>query len=69
MDEEPAVSLPLILRHRHDTRDVVFLLTELLFREIAHQVTSLFIIDGQSVEEEWLHIVVERFMVQKEFCQ
>ena len=66
MDEETAISLTLVLWHGHDARDVVLLLTEFFLREVANEVTSLFVIDSEYVEEERLDVVVECFVVKKE---
>ena len=44
IDEKSSISLPLIVRHGHDTADVVLLGAVLLLREVAHQVTPLGIV-------------------------
>lgn len=69
MDKEPSVSLALVLRHGHDARDVVFLLTEFLFGEVADEVAALAVVDGERVEEERLHVVVERLVIEEKFGQ
>ena len=69
MNEKATVSLSLVLRHGHDAGDVVLLLAELLFGEVTDEVTSFAIVDGQHVEEERLHVVVERLVIEKEFGQ
>ena len=69
MDEKTAVTLALVLRHSHDARNVVLLLTEFLFGKVADEVTSFTVVDSQHVEKERLDIVVECLMVEEEFGQ
>lgn len=38
-------------------------------REVAYQMAALHIVLGQHIEKKWLHIVIERLVVQEEFCQ
>ena len=66
IDQEAAEALSLVLRHRHDARDVVLLLAGLLLGEIADEVAALAIVLGQHVEEEGLHVVVEGLVIQKQ---
>lgn len=58
MDEKSPVALPLILRHGHNTRHIVLLLTMLLLREIADEVASFAVILRQHIEEEGFNVVV-----------
>lgn len=44
MDEKSPIALPLVLRHRHDARNVVLLLTMLLLRKIADKVASFAVV-------------------------
>ena len=53
--------------HGHDAGHVVLLQTVLLLAEVAHQVAALRIVLGQDIEEEWLHVVVERLVIEEEF--
>ena len=69
MNEETAVSLSLVLRHSHNARNVIFLLTELLLGKVSNEVTSLAIVNGQNIEEERLYIVVKRLVIKKELGQ
>lgn len=69
MNEESAVSLALILRHRHNARDVVLLLTEFLLRKVADKMASLAIVDRQDVKEERFDVVVKRLVIEKELGQ
>lgn len=69
IDEKPSESLPLVLRHGHDAGHVVLLLAMLLFGKVAHQMAALLVVLGEHVEEERLHVVVERFVVQKQLSQ
>lgn len=69
MNEETAVSLTLVLGHRHDARNVVLLLTQFLLGKIADQMTTLAIVDCQDVEQERLHVIVKRFVIEEEFGQ
>lgn len=36
--------------------------------EIANQVATLHVILRQHIEEKWLHIIIERLVIQEEFC-
>ena len=38
----------------------------LLLAEVSHQMASLFVILCENVKKEWLHIVIEGFVVKKE---
>ena len=44
VDEEAAVSFPLVVWHGHDTADVVLLLAVFLFGKVTHQVTSFLVV-------------------------
>ena len=44
VDEQPAVSLPLVVRHGHDAADVVLLGAVLLLAEVSHQVTPVTVV-------------------------
>lgn len=67
MDEEPPVTLSLILRHRHYTRHIIFLLTMFLFREISDKMAAFAIVFGQYVKQERLDVIIQRLVVQKQF--
>lgn len=69
MDEETTVSLTLVLRHGHDARDVVLLLTQFLFGKVADQMATFAVVDRQDVEEKGFDIVIKRFVIEKEFGQ
>ena len=69
VDQEPSKALSLVLRHCHDARDIVFLLTRLFFGEIANEVAALLVTLGQNIEEKRFHVVVEGFVVQEQLSQ
>lgn len=66
MDQEPSEPLPLVLRHGHNARHVVLLLAMLLLAEVTDQVAALIVVLGEDVEEKWLHVVVEGFVVEEQ---
>lgn len=41
----------------------------LLFRKVPNQMAPFFVILGQNVKQKRFHVIVERFMIQKKFCQ
>ena len=67
VDQHAAVPLPLAVGHGHDAGHVVLLQTVLLLAEVPHQVAALGVVLGQDVEEERLHVVVERLVIEEEF--
>ncbi len=69
MDQKSSVSLTLVLRHCHDARDVILLLTKLLLGKVADQVATLAIIHRQYIKEERFDVIVKRLVIEKELCQ
>ena len=67
VDQHASVPLPLAVGHGHDAGHVVLLQTVLLLAEVPHQVAALGVVLGQDVEEERLHVVVERLVIEEEF--
>jgi len=66
-DEEPAVTFALVLREREDAGDVVALGRFLFLGEVADEVAAVGGAGGHDVEEEGIHVIVERFMIEEEF--
>ena len=48
-----------------DAGDIVVQVAVLLLAEVSHNVAAVAVRDGHYVKQEWLHIVVEGFVVQK----
>ena len=69
VDEEAAVALPLVRRQRQDARHVEVLARVLLLAEVADEVAPFCVCNGHDVEEEGLHVEVERLVVQEELGQ
>mmetsp|Transcript_41598 Transcript_41598/g.106452 ORF Transcript_41598/g.106452 Transcript_41598/m.106452 type:complete len:349 (+) Transcript_41598:700-1746(+) len=65
-DEEAAVALALVRRQREDARQVVLLLRGLLLGKVAHHVVPRGVVLREDVEQEGVHVVVERLVVQEE---
>lgn len=68
-DEQATQPLPLILRERQDTRHVVALGRLLLLAEVPDQVAAVLVARHHAVEQERVHVVVERLVVQEELRQ
>lgn len=67
MDQEPPVSLSLVLRHRHYAGYVVFLLTVFFLREISDEMASFAVVFRQDIEQEGLNVVVQGLVVEEQF--
>ena len=68
-DQEQAVAATLVLGQRQDARHVVALGRFFFFAEVADQVAAVRVARGHAVEEERVHVVVERFVVEKELAE
>ena len=68
-DKELAVPLALVGRQREDARQVVPLLAVLLLAEVAHDVAPALIRLREHVEQEQVHVVVQRLVVQEQLGQ
>lgn len=67
VNEQSAISLPHVLGKNHDTGEVVVLRGMFLFGEVAKDVTATTVRLCHHVEEEWLHVKVERLVFKEEF--
>lgn len=67
--QEPPVTLPLVLGHRHYTRHIIFLHAVLLLREIPHQMAPLFVILRQHIEQKRFHVIIQSLVVQEQLRQ
>mmetsp|Transcript_13380 Transcript_13380/g.54017 ORF Transcript_13380/g.54017 Transcript_13380/m.54017 type:complete len:575 (-) Transcript_13380:98-1822(-) len=65
-DEHLPVPLALVRRQRQDARQVVSLLGALLLAEVPDDVVPALVHLAQHVEQEEIHVVVERLVVQEE---
>lgn len=68
MNQKPSISLTLILRHCHDARNIIFLLTMLFFRKIPDEMATLIVIMRENVKKKRFDIVIQRFMIKKQLC-
>lgn len=68
-DEELAVAFALVLREREDAGDVVALGGFFFLGEVADEVAAVSGAGGHAVEEERVHVVVERLMIEEQFTQ
>lgn len=64
-DEELAVAFALVLREGEDAGDVVALGGFFLLGEVADEVAAVWGAGGHAVEEEGVHVVVERLVVEE----
>lgn len=66
-DEEFTEALALEGRQGQYTREVVIVGRVLLLREIADHVATSGVAFGHDVKEEWLHVIVQRLVIEKQF--
>lgn len=69
LNEEPAVAFPLVRRHCKDTGYIVVITGLLLFGEVADNVESSLVQCCHYVEQEWVCVVTQCFVVQEQFGQ
>lgn len=67
--EQSAQTLALVLRQGHDASEVVTLGGLFFFGKVTHEVAAVLVPRHHAVEEERVHVVVERLVVQKQLRQ
>ncbi len=69
IDQKSAEALSLVLRHCHDARDIVLLLTGLFLREVAHKMASFAIVLRHRIKQERFDIIIECFVIEKQLSK
>lgn len=66
-DQEFAVAFSLVRWHRQNARDIVVFGALFLLGKIADDVKAAWILFGHNVKQKWICVVIERFVIEKQF--
>ena len=69
VNQKSSITKSLINGKSHDARNIVSLSTMFLFRKVSNQMASFAVISSQDVKEKWFDIIIQSFVVQKQFRQ